>query len=198
MADTKISALAALTGANVEQLADVIPIVDTSVTTTKKILVSELSQAMRVLGTAVATTSGTEHDFTIPAWAKMITVMLVGVSGDGTSPLLIQTGDAGGIETSGYTSTARNTGGGSTDSSAGFILEASGVAASAVHGFVTLFLENSSAFTWVSGGNLFTSGNTLTSSAGSKSLSAALTTVRITHVNGTDAFDAGAVNVQFA
>lgn len=42
MADTKISALTALTGANVDPAADVLPIVDTSVTTNKKILVGEL------------------------------------------------------------------------------------------------------------------------------------------------------------
>src|SRR3990167_4468888 len=42
MSDTKISALTALTGANVDAAADYLSIVDTSVTTTKKILVSEL------------------------------------------------------------------------------------------------------------------------------------------------------------
>lgn len=42
MADAKISALTALTGVNVDTAADVLPIVDTSVTTTKKILVQEL------------------------------------------------------------------------------------------------------------------------------------------------------------
>lgn len=42
MADAKISALTSLTGANVDTAADVLPIVDTSVTTTKKILVDEL------------------------------------------------------------------------------------------------------------------------------------------------------------
>ena len=71
MADTKVSALSALTGANVAQLSDVIPIVDTSVTTTKKILVSELANAMFVLGTEQASTSGTYIDFTsIPSWVK--------------------------------------------------------------------------------------------------------------------------------
>lgn len=42
MANAKISALTALTGANVAPASDVLAIVDTSVTTTKKILVSEL------------------------------------------------------------------------------------------------------------------------------------------------------------
>lgn len=46
MADTKISALTALTGANVDQAADLLPIVDTSATTTKKILVNQLGIAI--------------------------------------------------------------------------------------------------------------------------------------------------------
>lgn len=52
MADTKISALTALTGANVDPAADVLPIVDTSTTTTKKILIDEL-----VIGLLASTTS---------------------------------------------------------------------------------------------------------------------------------------------
>lgn len=46
MADTKISALTALAGSAVDTAADVLPIVDTSVTTTKKILVDELRKAL--------------------------------------------------------------------------------------------------------------------------------------------------------
>lgn len=46
MADTKISALTALTGATVDTAADLLPIVDTSVTTTKKITVDELRIAL--------------------------------------------------------------------------------------------------------------------------------------------------------
>lgn len=46
MADTKISALTALTGANVDAAADVFAIVDTDVTTTKKIVVNEAKIAL--------------------------------------------------------------------------------------------------------------------------------------------------------
>ena len=48
MADTKISALTALTGANVDTAADVLAIVDTDVTTTKKILIDELRIALGI------------------------------------------------------------------------------------------------------------------------------------------------------
>lgn len=52
MANTKISLLTALTGANVAPATDIIPIVDTSATETKKITVSELLIGMGVTATA--------------------------------------------------------------------------------------------------------------------------------------------------
>lgn len=57
MANTKISALAALTGSDVTASTDVLPIVDTSAATTKKILVSEL--AIAVAANLTAPTSWT-------------------------------------------------------------------------------------------------------------------------------------------
>ncbi len=54
------------------------------------------------LATAQSAT-GTAVDFTsIPSWAKRITVMLNGVSTNGSSSYLIQLGTSGGIENSGY------------------------------------------------------------------------------------------------
>src|SRR3990167_646942 len=50
MADTKISSLTALTGANTEVAADVIAIVDDSVTTTKKQTITELNTALNGIG----------------------------------------------------------------------------------------------------------------------------------------------------
>ncbi|MFA6042031.1 MAG: hypothetical protein WC733_11070, partial [Methylophilus sp.] len=58
-------------------------------------------------GTAIATTSGTTQDFTsIPSSVKKITLMFSGVSTDGTSNAMIQIGDSGGIEATGYLGTA--------------------------------------------------------------------------------------------
>ena len=201
MADTKISGLTALTGANVAQTTDVIPIVDTSVTTTKKILVSELSLAQNVLGTEQASTSGTAITFTgIPAWATEISISLEGVSTNGTSNYLIQLGDAGGIETSGYIGT-----GGSftsstqtvTGSTAGFLIHV--VSASAiVTGTVVLNLKDSANFTWIAHGALSDTDNTSSKTvSGSKSTSAALTQVSVTTVNGSDTFDAGSINIKY-
>ena len=50
MADTKISSLTALTGANTEVAADVIVIVDDSVTTTKKQTITEFNNALNGIG----------------------------------------------------------------------------------------------------------------------------------------------------
>ena len=63
---------------------------------------------------------------------------------------------------------------------------------------IPLFLEDAASFTWVGVANVGCSGIAAHRvGAGSKSLSAALTTVRLTSVNGTDTFDEGAVNVLY-
>lgn len=147
------------------------------------------------LGTPQATTSGTSKDFTIPAGAKRVTVNFSGVSTNSTSNLLVQIGDSGGIENTGYVSIAQESAANAT-STAGFIITRSlGAAGNLVHGSVVLSLENSAAFTWCEFGVVYcTNAPAAAMSAGSKSLSAELTTVRITTVSG-DTFDAGEINV---
>jgi hypothetical protein len=155
-----------------------------------------------VSGTEQATTSGTSIDFTnIPSWAKKIIIQFVGVSTSGTSTPIIQIGDAGGIENTGYLSTyvvvvnaGASVGANHTD---GFGL-ASAAAASVLHGAITLSLEDSAGFTWVASGNLaYSNAAQVSAVAGSKSLSAALDRVRITTAGGTDTFDAGAINILY-
>ena len=199
MSDTKVSALNALTGANVVQTSDVLLIVDTSTTTDKKILVSELSLAMNKNGTEQATTSGTEFDFTIPAWATHVTVMAAGVSTNGTTGLIVQLGDAGGIETSGYSGATVTQAGTVTGWTSGFLWATGNAAANVLEGVMDISLENASTFTWAADSTIATSqaATAVHSGTGRKSTSAAMTTVRLTTVNGTDTFDAGAVNVLY-
>lgn len=153
------------------------------------------------LGTEQAATSGTSKDFTIPSGVKKITVMFKGVSTNGTSNLLVQLGDAGGIETSGYSAQAASiASGGNTvpGSTAGFLVTGAIAGSTILHGQVILSLENSSGFSWCSSGCLADTANgPIQLSGGSKSTSQEVTTVRITAANGTDAFDAGAINVQY-
>jgi hypothetical protein len=151
-----------------------------------------------VSGTAV-TASSTSVDFTgIPSWAKRITVMLSGVSTNGTSNYLIQLGDSGGIENTGYSSRAITlTNNSGATSTAGLILSAIVLAANATSGSAIISLLDSSTNTWVVQGALMDPTNYLHTFSGVKSLSATLDRVRITAVNGTDTFDAGTINILF-
>ena len=149
------------------------------------------------LSTSVATTSGTSIDFTsIPAWVKRITVMFSGVSTNGTSQYLVQIGDAGGIENTGYIGQANNVGG-MFAMSAGFIVQSNVVAANTHHGIFTLSRLDST--TWAGSGILANQAATYNStfSAGSKILSATLDRIRLTTANGTDTFDAGSINILY-
>ncbi|MBT6048972.1 MAG: hypothetical protein HOG49_19410 [Candidatus Scalindua sp.] len=150
------------------------------------------------LGTEQASTSGTAIDFTgIPAGTKKITVMMVGVSGDGTNNLLIQLGDAGGFETTGYQSGTFQISSSGNDTT-GFLVAHQNDAASVYHGNYIFTLEDSANFTWTGMGNTMRSNlANHYAGAGSKSLSAELTQVRVTFTGTPDDFDAGAINIQY-
>jgi len=149
--------------------------------------------------TAVASTSGTSIDFTgIPSWVKRITVMFDGVSTDGASAYLVQIGDSGGIETTGYVSTGNtlnNAGGTAGNSStAGFLIN-NGSATYLLSGIMTIVLLGSN--TWVSSHTARVLTTNVQVGAGTKTLSDTLTQVRITTANGTDTFDAGNINIMY-
>ena len=151
-----------------------------------------------VSGTAVASTSGTSIDFTgIPSWVKRITVMFAGVSTNGSSATLLQLGDSGGVENTGYLGSESNivgTVGSSTVTNAFGIRSAS--ASNVING--TIVLTNLSGNNWTAFGVLgFSSSGSTLLLAGSKSLSDTLTQIRITTVNGTDTFDAGSINILY-
>jgi hypothetical protein len=149
--------------------------------------------------TVQATTSGTAKDFAIPAWATEITVNFMGISLNGSRPV-IQIGDSGGVETSGYLgSIARGTSAlVSTNLGASFELYNADSGATVFSGSVRLILGDSATFTWCAYGGLANlESNGLTWLRGHKSLSSALTTVRVTSVTGTNNFDAGKVSVTY-
>ena len=146
-------------------------------------------------GTAVASTSGTSIDFTgIPAWVKRITVMFVGVSTSGTSPIQIQIGN-GSPETSGYLSGAQ-TAGSAANITSGFSLEQSCAATSVRHGmaFISTLGSNVWSYSTITNRSDTTA---ISWGSGSKTTSATLDRVRITTVNGTDTFDAGTINLLY-
>lgn len=151
------------------------------------------------LGTPTASTSGTSIDFTsIPSGTKRITINFNGVSTNGTSLFLIQIGDSGGVETTGYLSTCQQ-GSTATGNTSGFVVRQAQPAAGSYSGSIVLVKENTTNFSWVSTGVVSRVDSTYDTgvSSGSKSLSAELDRVRITTVSGTDTFDAGEINITY-
>jgi hypothetical protein len=160
---------------------------------TKLMTPLRVAQAARPqLGTSV-TASGTSVDFTgvIPSWAKRVTVMFVGVSTNGSSEPLVRLGTSSGVVTSGYASDSF-TQGGSSSSTAGFVMRSSS-SGNALSGAMTFFLVGSN--TWV--GSHGMGGNGGFAGGGSVALGGTLDRVRITTVSGTDAYDAGTINIMW-
>ena len=163
---------------------------------------AKLSQPL-TSGTAV-TASGTSVDFTgIPSWVKRITVMFNGVSTNGSSTPQIQLG-SGSVNTSGYSTmntvvfTVSNTTRGTTSSSGFGLSTTNGGGANEIyHGSFVFNLFSSN--TWVGNGNIYqVTAAYLSSCAGiSPTLSGSLDRIRITTINGTDAFDAGSINILY-
>lgn len=144
------------------------------------------------------TTSGTAKDFTsIPAGVKRITIAISGQQSNGTSLPIIQIGDSGGIETSGYNGcTSGITNAAATaafQNNTGFALATSKISTNGLRGVATLMaLDNN---TWVcSWVGAYADDDVQFNCAANKDLSGTLDRVRITTVSA-DTFTAGAVNI---
>ncbi len=175
---------------------------DNSVATAKiidaNVTPAKLSQPF-TSGNAVAV-SGTQVDFTgIPSWVKRIDIGVSGLSTNGTSSILVQIGDSGGIETTGYLAATMS---GSTavataNPTIAFSLLITPTIASILHGILSLFLVDSAtntwAFSWVGAGS---DAAYMIFAAGSKALSAPLDRVRLTTTSG-DTLDAGSVRINY-
>jgi hypothetical protein len=159
------------------------------------------------LGTQQASTSGTAIDFTgIPAGTKQITVMLEDVSTNGTSSISMQLGTSSGIEgSSGYDTMIQFGATGvalsysTAENSILLTMAVVGNADNRVNGAATFTLKNAATNTWVMTGTFMCIGTTPIAShcAGTKSLAAVLDRIRIRSNNGTDAFDAGSINIVY-
>ena len=167
-------------------------------TNTLTLQAATATSAVNTLGTAVASTSGTSIDFTgLPSWIKRITVMFDGVSLSGTDSFLIQIGDSGGLENTGY-----NGGGarfGSASVVAGVFTSGFGfnnvTAATLYSG--NLILCNVTGNTWSASGMLGGSATEFCNiTGGSKTLSGTLDRVSVTRT-GTNTFDAGSINIMY-
>lgn len=147
----------------------------------------------------VAASGQTAIDFTgLPAGVRRIAIKFRGLSLSGTDRILVQIGDAGGIETSGYVSTTTGIASGAitvTSSTAGFVIHAA-AAGDIFSGTMFLDLIDAATFAWVSSHSGKVATTAAAAGGGDMALSAELTQVRITRT-GTDTIDAGAVGISY-
>jgi hypothetical protein len=145
--------------------------------------------------------SNTFLDFeSIPSWVKRITVMVNGVSTSGSSAPIVQLGSSS-FATSGYLGAATQAGStANTTTTTAFTtgLPVVGVfgATSVIRGIVSIV--NVTGNTWVGTSvQAFSDAAVNAFSAGNVTLSGTLDRIRLTTVIGSDAFDAGSVNIMY-
>jgi hypothetical protein len=155
-----------------------------------------------IQSSALTALSGTSTDVTgIPAGVKGITIGISGMSTNGTSSIILQLGDSGGVETSGYAGTgsaADNGGVGALLASSGFMIARNPNAAHAYSGVIVLTLMDAATNLWA---GMHIIGNSTVAfslfGAASKALSATLDRIRFTTAGGTETFDAGSVTINW-
>jgi hypothetical protein len=157
-------------------------------------------------GTAVASTLGTSIDFTgIPSWVKRITVMMNGVSTNGTSFYAVRVRVGGSPVSTNYSGAAGSiyeteniAVNGSTSEIP--IQALAPVAGSSMTGVLTLSKMNETGPVWAYSGTMYIPGgaNSLMSYiAGVVTLSGAVDGVQITTTGGANTFDAGSINILY-
>jgi hypothetical protein len=127
--------------------------------------------------------------------------MFSNVSLSATANILVQLGDSGGIETTGYVSQAAlvNVNVNTVGATNGIIIF-NGEASSACSGILTLGYIDAGSNLWTAAGTFARPGGSVSSATftgGYKSLSATLDRIRILSSNGTDTFDAGTINIMY-
>ena len=150
--------------------------------------------------TAKATTSGLSIDFTgIPSWVKRITVMLNQVSTNGTDGVILQLGDSGGFETTGYLGTGSAITGtnacGVSSFTSGFSAGTGVTDGASRSGCI--FLLNVGGNTWLASGAVTNGATANGVTAGVKALSATLDRVKLTTTGGANSFDGGSINIAY-
>lgn len=152
--------------------------------------------AASVLGTAVALSGSSTTTFSsISPGVNWIEVTFNGVSNSSTDNLLVQIGDSGGLETSGYTSASSNDAGSDVSSTAGFIVSLAGVAANVLRG--TLSLRRSTGNIWVSShSGILDQDEGIHGGGARTTLDSALDRVAVLSTAGSN-FDAGTVNILY-
>lgn len=175
--------------------------VRTGTDTTRAITPDALRKGALVFEGGTFPTSGTTVDFTgIPSWVQRITIMFDGLSTNGSDPVIVQIGDAGGVEDTGYTSVASYGGaaGNYSSSTRGFLIDPGNQVGAAQARIGSITLLSIYGTRWVCSGAVL--GSVVTGAiSGSKSLSGTLDRIRITTdtASPTNTFDAGLVNIMY-
>lgn len=169
--------------------------------TTTGTLASSAGTIYPLVSGTVQSATGSSVDFTgIPNWVRRITVMIRGLSTNGTSSYIVRLGTSGGFVATGYLSSGTAYGGGGTGSAVayttGFGLTGTVVAASTFSGILTIV--NISGTFWVSSfSGAFSDAAYSSTAGGSVDAAGTVTQIRLTTVNGTDTFDAGSINILY-
>jgi hypothetical protein len=150
-------------------------------------------------GTAVSA-SGTSVDFTgLPSTVKRITVMFNSVSLNGSALILVQLGTSSGVTTTGYAGGMALSGNAVGTQAVTFsngVQLYGGNTANITSGAVQFLLLSGN--TWVISGAYGLNGIPYAGTLGGAiALASTLDRVRITSTNGTDAFDAGTINILY-
>lgn len=200
--DADLTAIAALSGTGIlahtgagTYAERTITSADSSVTITNPGGIAgniDLSVAAGGVSAATAANSGTTVDITgIPANATRVWILFSAVSLSGTDDLLVQIGDSGGIENTGYVSGSREA---ANISTAGFIVFM-GNATRAAHGIMTLI--KGAGNQWFSEHDVYTP-TICSGGGGTKTLGDTLDRIRLTRT-GTDTLDgSGTITVRWA
>lgn len=153
-----------------------------------------------VAGTKVNASGVLVDFFNIPTWATRVVVSMYKVSTNGSSPIIVQLGDTGGIETSGYEggATLIQADPGFSALSSGFKVTHFTDAGSAWTGALTLTKLEAATNRWVAGSLVARDSDGLMNvGAGAKATSADMVRLRITTAGGTDSFDSGNLNIAY-
>lgn len=151
-----------------------------------------------------ATTSGTSITVnSFPPGVNRVTLALDGVSTNGTSRVMIQLADSGGVETNLYIGAVAEM----NASTNNFATENSGAilpgttAGTKRYGQITIMRQHPTNFTYIITGNIYAEDGAsgfMGMTVCQKDLDTDLVSVKLTTVNGTDTFDAGSVSTFFA
>ena len=148
------------------------------------------------LETEIATTSGTAHDWDIPSGTTIVIMTFLSSGTNGSDDFLVQIGDSGGIDASGYGSESNRIAGAtpaSSSSGAGFNVNRS---AAGDEGTGWMIITKSSGNKWCNSHIMRGGAGVVVVGSGNHSLSAELNEVRLTR-SGSDTFDSGTANVMY-